>query len=162
LIPTRVKFTSIPSDAWALGIQTHKSLTGRNDEENARISDRNRARLHSNDSTGGNWAWPLNLGQAGATIVVTSAADGGAGTLCQALLDAQDGDTITFDPSVFPPTAPVTIPITSELPGLVSNLTIDASSAVVILDGSHLTGNWRAGLQIVGSTGTIIRGLQIW
>ncbi len=39
----------------------------------------------------------------GKTIVVTSAEDSGAGTLRQALLDAQTGDTITFDPVAFPP-----------------------------------------------------------
>ncbi|MBN1934259.1 MAG: right-handed parallel beta-helix repeat-containing protein [Anaerolineae bacterium] len=98
----------------------------------------------------------------GRTLLVTGAADGGPGALRQALLDAQDGDTITFDPSVFPPTAPVTISITSELPQiLVSNLTIDASNAGVILDGSNVPGDWAGGLQIVSSGGNRIRGLQI-
>jgi hypothetical protein len=39
------------------------------------------------------------------TFVVDSAADGGTGTLRQALQDAQPGDTILFDPAVFPPDA---------------------------------------------------------
>ncbi len=36
----------------------------------------------------------------GGTTIVTNPADSGPGTLRQALLDAQEGDTITFDPTV--------------------------------------------------------------
>jgi len=98
----------------------------------------------------------------GRTLLVTSAADSGRGTLIQALLDAQNGDTITFDPSVFPPDAPVTIFIASELPHIrQGNLTIDASNAGVILDGRDAGGDWLAGLQIVESDANTIRGLQI-
>lgn len=98
----------------------------------------------------------------GEVIVVTSAADSGPDTLRQALLDVQDGDTITFDPTVFPSTAPVTISITSELPHIhASHLTLDASHAGVVLDGSQLPGDWEAGLQIVGSNGNTILGFQI-
>jgi parallel beta-helix repeat protein len=98
----------------------------------------------------------------GETIVVTSAADSGAGTLRQALLDAQGGDTVTFHTSVFPPTAPVTISLASELPGFdAGNLTLHASDAGVILDGSHIPGDWVAGLQIASSNGNTIRGLQL-
>src|SRR3972149_6751515 len=56
---------------------------------------------------------PLSQGR---TLLVTSPADSGPGTLRQALQDAQVGDTIIFDPVVFPPDAPVTISIASELP----------------------------------------------
>ena len=42
----------------------------------------------------------------GETLIVNSTADAGPGTLRQALLEAQSGDTITFDPAVFPPAAP--------------------------------------------------------
>lgn len=52
----------------------------------------------------------------GKTLLVNSPADGGPGTLRQAMLDAQNGDTFTFDPSAFPPDAPVTIFALSELP----------------------------------------------
>jgi hypothetical protein len=98
----------------------------------------------------------------GATIVVTSTADSGPGTLRQAMEQAQSGDTIIFDPAVFPPTAPVTISITSELPHIhANNLLLDASNAGVILDGSQLPGDWEAGLQIVSSHGSSVRGLQI-
>src|SRR4030067_920653 len=98
----------------------------------------------------------------GRTLLVTSAADSGPGTLRQALLDAQNGDTITFDPAVFPPDAPVTIFTTSGLPQITQgNLTIDASNAGVILDGRNAHGEWQAGLEIVSSDANIIRGMQI-
>jgi len=98
----------------------------------------------------------------GETIVVASAADSGPGTLRRALLDAQYGDTITFDAAVFRPTAPVTITLTSELPHIhQGNLTVDASNAGVILDGSNVPGDWVGGLQIVSSDGNTIRGLQV-
>ena len=45
----------------------------------------------------------------GKSILVTSAADSGPGTLRQSLLDAQAGDIITLDLAVFPPNIPVSI-----------------------------------------------------
>lgn len=98
----------------------------------------------------------------GKTIVVTSVADNGPGTLRQALEDAQPGYTITFDPAVFPPDAPETIAVTSGLPGLdQGNLTIDASDAGVIMDGAQLPRDtWIPGLEIV-SDGNTIRGMQV-
>jgi parallel beta-helix repeat protein len=96
------------------------------------------------------------------TIIVTSTNDSGPGTLRQALLDAQSGDIIIFDLTVFPPNAPATIAVMSELPHIhQSNLTLDASQAGVILDGSYVTGEWVAGLQIVSSEANTIWGLQI-
>lgn len=98
----------------------------------------------------------------GKTIIVTSTSDSGTGSLRQALLDAQPYNTITFDPIVFPPDAPVSINVSSELPHIrVNNLTLDASNAGVILDGSHVTGEWVAGLQIVSSEANTIMGLHI-
>jgi hypothetical protein len=99
----------------------------------------------------------------GRNIIVTNADNSGPGSLRQALQDARDSDTITFDPAVFPPDAPVTIFVSSEeLPHIrVNNLTIDASNAGVILDGSRLEGDWVAGLQIVEADGNTIRGLQV-
>jgi hypothetical protein len=98
----------------------------------------------------------------GETRLVTSAADSGPGTLRQALLDLQNGDTITFDPTTFPPSAPVTISISSELPHIhESNVTIDGSNAGVILDCTHVPGEWVGGLQVVESDGNRIRGLQV-
>jgi len=81
-------------------------------------------------------------------LVVTSRLDSGQGSLRHALLNATTGDTIRFDTSVFPPTAPATIALTSEsLPWLTQgNLTIDASDAGVILDGSGIVGTPEATL----------------
>jgi parallel beta-helix repeat protein len=97
----------------------------------------------------------------GRTIQVTSTADGGPGTLRQAMLEAQNGDTITFDPAVFPPDHPASIAVTNELPWLSQgDVTIDASNAGVILEGSVAGGEWTPGLTI-DSEGNTIQGLQI-
>jgi len=97
----------------------------------------------------------------GETIIVTSTADSGSGTLRQALLDAESGDTITFDLVVFPPSAPATMYLKANLPPInQSDLTIDASNAGVILDGSNISGKWVHGLEIY-SNGNTVRGLQI-
>ncbi len=94
------------------------------------------------------------------TRVVTSSLDGGPGTLRQVLLDAKAGDTITFAPAVFPPTKPVTISLASELPQVTQGyLTIDASNAGVVLDGSN-TPPGATGLRIE-SDGNTVKGLQI-
>jgi hypothetical protein len=95
-------------------------------------------------------------------MIVTSTSDSGPGTLRQALLDAQPYDTITFNPAVFSPDAPATIAVTSGLPQISQGyLTIDASDAGVILDGSQLPRNtWITGLDIV-SDGNTIRGMQV-
>lgn len=97
----------------------------------------------------------------GKTIIVKSTADSEPGTLRQALLDAESGDTITFDPAIFPPGTPATIYLTNSLPFInQDNLTVDASSAGVILDGSNISGDWAAGLEI-NSDGNTIQGLQM-
>jgi hypothetical protein len=94
------------------------------------------------------------------TYVVTSTLDNGPGTLRQAMQAAGMGDTITFDPSVFPPTSPVTIALTSPLPLLnQGGVTIDASNAGVILEGSDLASG-SSGIVIV-SSGNVVKGLQI-
>jgi hypothetical protein len=104
----------------------------------------------------------------GKTILVTSAEDSGLGTLRQALLDAQMGDTITFDPKIFPPDNPTTIFLNTteesgdsalQIPGS-GNITIDASNAGVILDGSKIPRDWANGLAIY-SDGNTVQGLQI-
>lgn len=98
----------------------------------------------------------------GRTILVTGAGDSGPGTLRQALLDAGPGDTIIFDDEAFPPDSPVAIMVQTELPHIhVDHLTIDASDAGVVLDGSPNSEGWMAGLQLVSSHGTIVRGLRI-
>jgi hypothetical protein len=91
---------------------------------------------------------------------VSSTLDAGPGTLRQALTDALPGDTITFDSSVFPPTSPKAIAVGSPLPALAkNNLTIDASAAGVILDGSFAPA-YTNGL-VVRADNCVIRGLTI-
>jgi hypothetical protein len=93
------------------------------------------------------------------TCVITSTADSGSGTLRQCMEDATSGDTITFDPAVFSPESPVTITLQDNLPTIwQGDLTIDASEAGVILNGSQIEDG--TGLNIF-SSGIIIRGLQI-
>jgi hypothetical protein len=96
------------------------------------------------------------------TFIVTSAENGGAGTLRQALLDAKKGDTITFDAQIFPPGRPTTIFLTSETLPRISQggITIDASNAGVILDGSKLPGISDFGL-VINSDHNIVKGVQI-
>jgi len=97
----------------------------------------------------------------GREIVVTSTADSGTGSFRWALQAARSGDVITFDPAVFPPSAPATIAVDHVLPSLTQgNLTIDGSDAGVILDGQRITEPDVWGLEII-SNGNTIRGLQI-
>jgi len=94
-------------------------------------------------------------------IVVTSTADSGSGSLRWALQTAQSGDTITFDPEAFPPLAPTTIYPRSELPPInCGNVTVDASDAGVIIDGTNVPGDWNNGLQVYSDHNTVM-GLQI-
>jgi len=94
-------------------------------------------------------------------LVVTSTADSGTGTFRWALQTARSGDVITFDHQVFPPDRPVAIYPRSELPPIYcGNLTIDASNAGVIIDGSNVPGDWNNGLQVYSSYNTVM-GLQI-
>jgi tetratricopeptide (TPR) repeat protein len=94
-------------------------------------------------------------------FTVTSAEDSGPGTLRQALLDAQAGDTITFDPDVFPPNDLVKITLKSSLPAITQGyLTLDASNASVGVDGSQVGGEWTAGIEI-NSEHNLIKGLLV-
>ena len=71
-------------------------------------------------------------------IVVTTLANGGAGSLRAAITTANGDDVptaITFDPLVFPAAAPATILLTSQLPALLEvGDTIDATGSGVIID----------------------------
>lgn len=101
------------------------------------------------------------LSSSGKTLTVTSTADSGPGTLRWCLENATSGDAIVFDSSVFPPTSPTTITLSSGLPSLTrGNITIDASDAGVIVDGSDLTDRRHSGL-FVTSDGNVVKGLQI-
>jgi len=98
--------------------------------------------------------------QAASSCVVTSNADSGAGTFRACLERANSGTTITFDPVVFPPSHPATIAPLSFLPSLVQgNVTIDASNAGVILDGSSAE-KTIVGLDILSDSNSI-KGMQI-
>ncbi len=95
------------------------------------------------------------------TCTVTSAADSGPGTLRECLWNQVSGDLITFSPAVFPTANPTTIYLSGQLPAVSQgNITIDASNAGVILDGSSIGGSWNNGLGIT-SNNNIVRGLQI-
>ncbi len=92
---------------------------------------------------------------------VTSTADAGPGTLRQALLDAASDDTILFSAMTFPPANPATITLSSALPPITQDsLTLDASDAGVILDGSAAGGASTPGLDI-RANGVMVRGLHI-
>jgi hypothetical protein len=74
------------------------------------------------------------------SYVVTSASDSGPGTLRDCLQHLNANTTVTFDPAMFPAGRPATIQLETPLPEIVRDyLTIDASNAGVILDGSKLT-----------------------
>ena len=106
-------------------------------------------------------ATPSPTPVAGRTVVVRSAKDAGPGTLRQALLDAQPGDTILFDPAVFPPKQPKTIAVATSLPDLdAGEVTIDASNAGVMIDGSKVGGEESPGF-VINSNHNVLRGLQV-
>ena len=96
----------------------------------------------------------------GNTCTVTSPADSGSGTMRQCLQQAAPGGVITFDPAAFPPKSPAAIKPLSALPQLLAGgLTIDASDAGVVLDGSGAPPG--ADGLLIRSNGNAIRGLQI-
>lgn len=96
----------------------------------------------------------------GRTLVVTSTADSGPGTLRQKLSEAQSGDKIIFDTTIFPSNTPNTIFLTNALQISQGNITIDASNAGVILDGSNIKQPCIDCL-FISSNGNIIQGLRI-
>ena len=107
-------------------------------------------------------AVPPAPNRSAATCTVTSAANSGSGTLRACLENQVSGDVITFSAAAFPPSAPVTIHVGPDrLPWLSrGGVTIDASNAGVILDGSLLSGELGPGIGINTDNNTV-RGLQI-
>ena len=103
---------------------------------------------------------PPSSNRSAATCVVTSAANSGAGTLRACLENQVSGEVITFSAAAFPPSAPVTIHVGPDrLPWLTrGGVTIDASNAGVILDGSLLSGELGPGIGINTDNNTV-RGL---
>jgi len=125
------------------------------------IALRGSARLHRVSAPPSNVAAALrdvvNVTSA-ATCTVTTAADSGSGSLRECLANAGAGLTISFSPSVFPPTAPATISLQSALPILATgSITLDASNAGVIVDGNN---SIRYGFEIASSYNRLM-GLQI-
>ncbi len=93
------------------------------------------------------------------TCQVTTTADAGSGSFRWCLEQAQSGDTIVFDPAVFPPDNPATIQVTGFLPPISQGgLTIDGSESGVILDGDNQP---IFGL-FIESDANAVRGLQIY
>lgn len=91
------------------------------------------------------------------TCTVNSNSDSGSGSLRECLSNVTEGETIFFDPKVFPPTNAATIALSSPLPNLnVGSITIDASNAGVILDGQKEV---PTGLRLTSSYNTIM-GIQ--
>jgi len=90
---------------------------------------------------------------------VFSAADCGPGSLRLHLLNARPGDTIAFDPAVFPAGNPQTIALTSALALSTANVTVTASGAGVILSGSQAPPG-TTGL-VISAPNAVIRGLRI-
>jgi parallel beta-helix repeat protein len=92
--------------------------------------------------------------------VVYSMYDSGEGSLRQCMEEAGNGDTVTFSPMIFPPADPGYIVVVSPLPSIAcGNVTIEASNAGVVLNGSATPGG-TAGL-IVASDSNSIRGVEI-
>lgn len=97
----------------------------------------------------------------GREIVVNSTSDSGTGTLRRALQTAQSGDVITFDPGTFPSDDPAMIHPRTNLPFIEQGqITIDASSAGVIVNGDQMMAHEGCGL-IITSDHNTIQGLQI-
>lgn len=95
-------------------------------------------------------------------LTVTSTADAGPGTLREALATAWENDTITFDPAVFPPAAPAAIKVKSLLAcPCRDRVTVDASNAGVILDGSEFPGGGITQGLGINTDGNRVMGLQI-
>lgn len=91
-----------------------------------------------------------------ADFVVTSTEDSGAGSLREAVELAESGSTITFDPSVFDPSSPAAISLSDSIFLGKGNITLDASNAGVILDGSM---GVETGI-FIQSSGNIVYGFK--
>ncbi len=93
------------------------------------------------------------------TLTVSNTKESGTGSFTWCVDHVKKGGRILFDPKVFPPSKPATIYSTGVCLNRVDNITIDASNAGVILDGSR-AGENAMGINIL-SDGNVIRGLQI-
>lgn len=95
------------------------------------------------------------------TLTVANTEDDGKGSLRQCLQDAQSGDYITFDIKVFPTEDPAIVFTMSTLWLLKDGVTVDASNAGIILDGSKMHGDAAAGGFEIKASHCTIKGLQM-
>jgi len=103
---------------------------------------------------------------AGGSIIVTSTADAGPGSLRDAIDQANTNpgpDVITFDPSEFPSGGLTSIVVSSQLPTIdgAQGLTIDGSGSGVLIDGSDAN---LKGLHVNGSgdiTNIVLRTIAL-
>ncbi|MFZ5352327.1 MAG: S-layer homology domain-containing protein [Bacillota bacterium] len=97
---------------------------------------------------------------------VTNTHDSGEGSLRWCIENARDGSKIVFNTKVFSPIKPAAIVLNSGLPAIKqNNITIDASNAGVILDGSKLkrdSSGMEGNALISWGDGLIVKGLQIY
>lgn len=97
-----------------------------------------------------------------ATCKVTTAADADPGSLRDCLQQIDTGGTVTFDPAAFPPGAPVTIQPHQPLSIYRDNITLDATGAGVVIDGSALAGgNGGSDGLVINSNGNTVSGLEV-
>lgn len=101
----------------------------------------------------------------GQTFTVQNNGNSGAGSLRQAILDANfsEGlDKITFNPAAFPPGSPATISPITGLPASTDRegLTIDGTGAGVIIDGSGLASG-EDGLAFHTAAGVDLTGVTV-
>ncbi len=85
-------------------------------------------------------------------LTVSSLADSGVGTLREALTNAQNGDTILFDPTL----ANGTIVLTQDLPTVSLRLTVDGEDHNITIDGAS---NKRSGLTLDDGADVVVRNL---
>jgi parallel beta-helix repeat protein len=153
----------LPDDPFTLGERVTVTARGAMEDLTGNGLDGNRNGT-SEGAPADDHTWSFEI-RAGGTCWVSTTADTGAGSLRKCLEDAQPGYTIRFNATVFPPSSPATIALSDvngQLPGLNrSYVTVDASDAGVILDGSAFSRDrGDQGINIY-SDGNAVYGLQI-
>ncbi|MDH4276114.1 MAG: right-handed parallel beta-helix repeat-containing protein, partial [Gammaproteobacteria bacterium] len=134
---TRVKLRSTNATQYALNVTGGAPTVSYVDVQYAAASTNDINAYYSldsgfNDNGTATPQWVFNT-----SLLVTTTADSGNGSLRAAMTSAVAGDTILFDPNVFLVGSPATITTISALPNMsVGSVAIDASNAGVILNGA--------------------------
>ena len=158
-VPTTADYTSLSTSSVLTYQPTMLGLnTNNNTLANVSIAAQPQIESASNSAVFEN-APDATGDSAAIALVVTSTIDNGSGSLRECLEQARNGDTIIFDPKVFPPQSPATIHLTSGLHLGKDGITIDGSNSGVILDGSSAH-RGSSGFNIL-SNDNVIKGLQI-